>query len=478
MKALTAGVIATSILIPSVGPAHAARDGRDWDQRFVGAHEAQAAGDVNGDGLEDLLMNDGDVAWVVFGARKDRDVNVEHLGGRGFMIGYSLKGYFWTSPLGDVNGDGLDDVGFADPEARVPERGRPGIVYVIFGKKDSDPVDVREFDGTDPRGYRILGAYDFTLTGYQGLEPAGDVNQDGLDDVIVAAPFGSATYVVFGQASSSDQDLLEFEDDLDPAMCNVAVQDGCGPGYRIRTNSPDSSSSYSISNAGDVNGDTIPDAFITVWPSAGAGSIFVVFGKADRLPVDVREEGTWGYRIRRGSGPGGVGAPSSVGDVNRDGKDDMALACCLSRRASRRMSRKFIIFGRAQVGTIELSDIRDEGFSITNKRRRDAGVGATITFDANGDRYPDIAIGSPYASRDQDYEGSVYVIHGRKRLRDVNLQDLGSRGYRIDGNQRELFFGYSLDGVGDMDGDGRDELLISTQGYDGSKKAFLYASGS
>lgn len=456
--------------IPGAASTAAPVDGRNWDHKFVGGHEGRSTGDVNGDGIDDVLINNSQVVWIVFGEAGTRRVNLTDLGARGFTINPPTKGSFLTAPLGDVNGDGLGDVGIAAYQAAVRDRGKPGVVYVVFGKADTQSVALSEFNGADPRGFRILGPIDFALTGYNALEPAGDVNADGLADIVVGAPFNSTTYVVFGQEEFTDIDLRDF--DLDVQLFK---------GYRIETPSPAYASDYEVTEGGDLSGDGLPDVVISVRQERGPIAIYVVYGKADPVPLDVREQGTWGYRIRPGDGVSGMGGASLIDDLNRDGKAELIIPCCFRDRIGAgptgKGPRNVVVYGRASVTDRQLSELIDEGFQIFWPSRSFLGEVSTLPR-GNGDNWPDLLIGSPYQGRDQEGEGVVYVLFGRADPHNIHVDTLKAGGYRIDGNRRNLFFGETVDAISDMDGDGRNEILVSTQGFDGPKQAFLFQSDS
>ena len=178
-----------------------------------------SAGDVNGDGYADMIVGAQDAsphgsrsgaAYVVFGKASGfpASINLSALtGADGFRIsGAGVNDYAGRSvaSAGDVNGDGFDDVIVGAFNAG-PGGPSSGAAYVVFGKASgfAANIDLSSLDGSS--GFSLDGAATGDAAGIS-VSSAGDVNGDGLSDLIVGAgqasangAFSGSSYVILGR---------------------------------------------------------------------------------------------------------------------------------------------------------------------------------------------------------------------------------------------------------------------------------------
>ncbi len=415
------------------------------------------AGDVNGDGLADLIIGalGADVggnafageSYVIFGKADNTTVDLASLGSGGFRIdgiGLNESSGSSVSGAGDVNGDGLADLIVGAPGGAS----YAGQSFVVFGKADGTTVDLSSLGSG---GFRIDGVDAVDLSG-RSVSGAGDVNGDGLADLIIGAPYANVgatndsgeSYVVFGKADGTTVDLSSL---------------GSG-GFRIDGIDTFDNSGYSVSGAGDVNGDGLADLIVGAFGgNSYYGESFVVFGKANGTTVDLSSLGGGGFRID-GAVFGNAGrSVAGAGDVNGDGLADLIVGAPFADSFA---GESYVVFGKADGTTVDLGSLSGGGFMIDGIDSGDrAGISVSGAGDVNGDGLADLIIGAYYGDPGGDMEaGESYVVFGKANGTTVDLSSLGSGGYRIDGIDSDDRSGESVSGAGDVNGDGLADLIV------------------
>ena len=397
------------------------------------------AGDVNGDGFDDLLIGSAEGGfyysgptrtYVVFGKSGGlSDIDLKQLAPTAGFVINGPDGQLSVASAGDVNADGFGDIVIGQPSM---EPG--GSAFLIFGKSSGfGTVDL-----TNPSAVngRINGATSFDGLGSSAAS-AGDINGDGYDDLILGAPFADVggvgagqVYVIFGKATAF-------------GTINVGTMTAA-TGFTIQGDTTGDEAGFQVSAAGDVNGDGYGDLIIGApWgddAGDGAGEAYVLFGHAGGFTnIDLTNiPAGAGFIIRGASQSDGAGfSVSGAGDVNGDGFDDLIIGSPFADSGGQGFGNAYVIFGRPGApSNMDLANLApSQGFVIRGDNAEDqAGVSVSAAGDLNQDGYDDLIVGASLHDQHGSNSGAAYVIYGRN--------------------------GFSIDANNDVNGDGRTDFLV------------------
>ncbi len=449
-------------------------------------------GDINGDGIDDMAVtapasvNVGTV-YVVYGQAADFPAVVDLAaldGSNGFRIdGLQGREYvsqgLYISRVGDLNGDGIRDLVISDSQSDPGGITAAGTAYVLYVGSFGASVDLGALDGSN--GFRVEGVdfFDQLRAG-----SAADINGDGHDDLALCAHGANSCYVLFGPTDSVG------------AAFDLSTLDGSN-GFRIF----DPGSAFNRFGwdviRGDFNGDGVDDlAMGNFRPSTlvGGGSAYVLFGQASTaanptpfpatLDLTVLD-GSNGFRFTdAGQAPGYTGTSlATLGDLNGDGIDDLLVGAPFTAvDGVSLVGRAYVLYGSASgfPAQISVADIDGSNGFLINGTLGGGWFGQAVAAgDLNGDGRPDLAIGAN--SETAGSPGSVYLFLGRDGgfpavvdPTDPGILD-GILGLRLNGVANGDWVGNSLSMAADINHDGVDDLFVGAPAaYSGVGQAYVF----
>ena len=152
-------------------------------------------------------------------------------------------------------------------------------------------------------------------------------------------------------------------------------------------------------------------------------------------------------------------AVADAGDVNGDGRPDLLIGAPRANTSSLSQSgAAYVVFAGSRASDLGRVATHGAGLALVGAAASDhAGASVAAAGDVNGDALADVAVGAPDA-------GAVYVVFGRKRPGTIRLGRLGAGGYGIVRAAPGDATGFSVASAGDVNGDGRPDLLVGAPG--------------
>ncbi len=404
------------------------------------------AGDVDADGYADIIVGanlydngtiDRGRAFVYRGSAAGIQATPVWIKD-GAMIGDGFG--FSVGTAGDVNGDGYADIVVGAPLADNPVAGLvdEGRAYVFLGSS-SGPSTTSSWMGMGAQGDAGYG---------RCVGTAGDVDGDGLADVIVSA-FG------YDNGEVDEGKVFVYQGSRDGLPTSAS--------WSVEMNQAGACFGSSVATAGDVNGDGFSDVVIGSLyydaPLLNEGAAWVYNGAAQGLAADPnwthygdREYAMFGQAVR------------CAGDVDGDGYSDIIVGSPMRDAATPDYGRVFLFRG-SRDGSSGVPD-----WTATGEQQLDFfGSEVSGAGDVNGDGYSDVIIGAfAYNPTGLARTGKVYVYHGSP----TGLSPTPS--WFMTGEPGTSYLGRSVSTAGDVNGDGYSDVIVGAPNAGGGGKAYLY----
>lgn len=419
-----------------------------------------AAGDVDGDGLDDLLVGAygnglGGSAYLVSGPVSGRQsltlADAKLVGTEeGGDAGGALAG------AGDVDGDGYADVligGIGDSALALTVAA--WLVYTpVAGVTSLDEADAHFVDGEDGEA------------GGNFVAGPGDVNGDGWEDLLIAAPGGTGSRIESDLGHCADDDVEEHGSENGAVAGRVYIVLG-PPASETDLSTTDAqligedggdAAGAPSTQVGDLNGDGLSDIFVgaprNCESGLDAGAAYIVLGPvsgeipltdADAKLMPEEDQGGDDLALAGGGDSNGDGYGDAVLGWMWDGADVTGVA--------------YLVLGPT-VGPVTM----DEADASLSGEDSEDWAGSSVSWigDINLDGFDDLAVGALLVSVPATQAGAAYIALGPLS----GSQSLSAADVKVQTGVMGDSLGATLAGVGDTNGDGLPDLLIGATGDD------------
>ena len=428
----------------------------DREGAYFGTSVA-TAGDVNGDGYDDVIVGAPDYSngqtgegavFVYYGSAAGLNQTPN------WMVESNQEyAAFGTSvaTAGDVNGNGFDDIIIGAPGY---ENGgsNAGAVFVYYGSKPAG-LSAKQAAGAGPSlqpDWQVV----FNQAGANfgtSVATAGDVNGDGYDEVIVGAPDYSngqtvegAAFVYYGPVAGVSTTASWIAEPNQPNALNSLF-------------------GTSVATAGDVNGDGYADVIIGAPGYSGTkskeGAAFVYHGSLNEGLTTVN------WTVESNHTDASLGwSVATAGDVNGDGSDDVIVGAPWYSNGQTNEGAAFVYHGSFNKGLTTVNWTVE-----SNQEGSFFGISVSTAGDVDADGFDEVIVGADWYDNGQEKEGAAFVYHGSAS----GLKT--TSGWMGESNQENGYYGGSVATAGDVNKDGHSDVLIGAPWYDAGEN---YESGA
>ena len=433
-------------------------------------HFIMGSGDINNDSFSDLIIGayangygggTSGKTYLIYGPVNENNVNISNANASWHGEAAGDNSGITVAGVGDVNNDGFGDI-VIGASSNDDGGDSSGKIYLIYGPTYDTNINLSNANASwyGESGGDFLG---------WSLSKAGDVNNDGFDDIIVGANGNDyarngagKAYLIYGQ---------DYTGTFNISTANVSWH-----------GEADDKLGDFVSNADDVNNDGFDDILIgapnndngATW----TGMIYLVYGPANGVNNNVSTANDSWYGENTLDNACSTVEIAAAGDVKNDGFDDILIGVKVNDDYGNNIGKVYLIYGQNYNTTnVNLSTANASWYGEAAVDR--LGDAVTGAGDFNNDGFDDILIASLRNGFGGNLAGRIYLIYGPASGKNMNISNVTNISWY--GENQTDGAGKVLSSAGDVDNDGYNDILIASgndMGGTGAGKVYLIYGSS
>ncbi|MDX2250215.1 MAG: FG-GAP-like repeat-containing protein [Bacteroidia bacterium] len=364
-----------------------------------------------------------------------------------------------VATIGDLDGDGVTEIVAAAP------LDSSGVLWIFFLDKEGAILQKKKI---------APGIGGFTGNPSSGggfgsrIESAGDWDKDGVPDILVCEPRARLGVIEYGAFW-----LLLLN--TDGTVKSHFFYSGRTPGL-VGLLAKDQLFGSDIALLNDMDGDGVGEWAVgsAMDPEKGKGNVWIIFpdkeGKIKKSVVIESEAGGFEGTLLRGD-QFGISV-ESLGDLNQDGVEDLAVGAMMDDEAGFNKGAVWILFLNRD-GTVKTHQkiiSNQNGFSGYIDLDDRFGTSLAKIGDMNGDTIPDLAVSAVSDDDGGKDRGAVYILYMKRDGTVLDNHKISETSRNFEGIfETKYQWAYSISPLGDLNEDGRNDLLVSGQNDAGGK---------
>ena len=425
-------------------------------------YSISTAGDVDNDGLDDILVgaygnDEGGTSagktYLILGSSLVNNNTIDLANADYSFVGEGVNNEsgLSVSTAGDVDNDGLDDI-LIGARWNSEAADSAGKTYLILGSSLGTTSTINLVDAD----YSFLGESIYDYSGIY-VSTAGDVDNDGLSDIVISAngndDGGSGAgkaYLILGSSLGSTTSMSLANADY--SFVGEQASDGVAK----------------ATTAGDIDNDGLDDILISANSNddggADAGKSYLILGSSLGSTTSMSLANADYSFVGEGSYEYSGHDISTAGDIDNDGLDDILIGAFGNSQGGTSAGKTYLILG-SSLGTTSTMNLSSANYSFIGEYAQDrSGTDVSSAGDVDNDGFDDILIGSHANSDGGSYAGKAYLILGSSigstSVINLSTADFSFIGTNADDVLREV------SSAGDVNGDGQSDILIGAVNND------------